>query len=96
MAMSEKEYFNILLKTPNSKLNVIIDAVNRKHSKEEAGLKNEFEEMFYDKLWKEAEEHVKKYEEWPVFEMGEIESEDPILDIYKDPPGKWAADRKKN
>jgi hypothetical protein len=40
--------------------------------------------MLYDRLWKEAEDHVKKYGDWPVFENVEIESDDPRLDIYNE------------
>lgn len=94
MAMSEKEYFTALSNARASRLNEITDAVNRKAPKDKAGLKEEFEEIYYDRLWKEAEAHEKKYGFWPVFEMEEIDTDDPVLDIYKDPPGKWAKERK--
>lgn len=93
MAMSEKAYFSALAKARASRLNELTDAVNRKTPKAEAGLKEEFEEMYYDRLWKEAEDHEKKYGFWPTFEMEEIESDDPALDIYKDPAEKWAKGR---
>lgn len=86
--MTEKEYFNKLSTAKASRLNQIIAAVNQKVEKSKAGLKDEFEEMFYDRLWKEAEAHEKKYGKWPVFECGEIESDDPVLDIYNSPAEK--------
>lgn len=82
--MTEKEYYKALSETRTSRLNDIIYAVNCKVPKKEAGLKNEFESMFYDRLTAEAKAHEKKYGEWPVFEMGEIETDDPHLDIYRD------------
>lgn len=95
MAMSENEYFKALCGARASRLNEITEAVNRKVPKDEAGLNEEFEEMYYDRLWKEAEAHAKKHGFWPTFEMDEIDTDDPVLDIYKDPPGKWAEDRKR-
>ena len=59
------------------RLNDIMYAVGCKVPKDEAGLKNEVESMFYDRLVKEAEAHEKKYGRWPVFEPLEIESDDP-------------------
>ena len=94
MAMSEKEYFKALCSARASRLNEITSAVNRKVPKDEAGLKEEFEEIYYARLWKEAEAHEKKHGFWPTFEMEEIESDDPVLDIYKDPAEKWAGERK--
>ena len=83
--MTYKEYINELGKIRGSRLNDIIRAVNYKISKEEAGLKNAIEERFYDSLIEQAEAHVKKYGCWPVFELCEIDYDDPILDIYKNP-----------
>ena len=82
--MDEKNYFKSLYAAKASRLNQIISAVNRKVEKKSAGLENEFEEMFFDRLMTEAKAHEKKYGKWPVFEMNEIESDDPALDIYKD------------
>lgn len=86
--MTEAEYFKNLSEAKASRLNQIIAAVNKKVKKDKAGLKNEFEQMFYDRLWKEAVAHEKKYGKWPVFECGEIETDDPVLDIYNSPAEK--------
>ena len=83
--MDKKKYDKELMTLPGSRWNDIIRAVNSKIPKEEAGIANEVESQLYDSLWKEAEEHVKKWGDWPVFDMVEIESDDPALDIYKDP-----------
>lgn len=80
--MSDKEYFKALSKIPASRLNEITRAVNEKTPKAKAGLKGEVESKFYDNLWKQAMAVQKKFGDWPVFEMAEIESEDPKLDIY--------------
>ena len=92
--MKEKKYFQELAKIPMTRLNEITRAINGKTPKEDAGLKTEVEKMFFDRGWKEAEDHEKKYGTWPTFEMGEIEYDDPVLDIYKDPPEKWNQERK--
>jgi len=83
--VTEQEYNRKLGEIRSSRLNIIIDAVNRKTPESEVGLNGEVEKMFYANLVKEANEHVKKYGDWPVFEMCEIESDDPCLDIYRDP-----------
>lgn len=80
--MSDKEYMGALSKVPASRLNEITSAVNSKTPKAKAGLKNEVERRYYDGLWKEAMDVQKKHGIWPVFEMAELESEDPALDIY--------------
>ena len=67
---------------PTSRLNQITDAVNRRYPKEAVGVEPGAEERHYDALWAEAEEHASRYGFWPTFEMGEIESDDPVLDIY--------------
>lgn len=82
--MDEKKYISGLCKIRTSRLNQIICAVNYKVPEEEIGLDGEVEKQFYDNLIEQAKEHVKKYGRWPVFEMGEIEYNDPILDIYND------------
>ena len=84
--MREKEYLAKLGAIRGSRKNEIISAVNRKIAKKEAGLKTEVEKRFYAELWKEATEHEKKYGFWPVFETCEIETEDPRLEIYTEPP----------
>lgn len=84
--MTEKEYLVQLGALRESRKNVIITAVNRKIPAKESGLKTEVEKLFYKQLWKEATAHEKKYGKWPVFEMCEIETNDPALDIYNTPP----------
>lgn len=88
-----KEWHN---KAWGSTKNRIIHAVNMKMPKKDAGLKDKCEEGYYDYLWKLAELHVRAYGDWPVYEMCEIETDDPVLDIYSpdSTPEKWAADRK--
>lgn len=81
--MNEKTYYSKLSEVKTSRLNEITYAVNCKVKKADAGLKSDVEEMYYDRLMIQAKEHEKKYGRWPVFEMGEIESDDPVLDIYK-------------
>ena len=85
MAMNEKEYMEALRKMPGSRQNDIIQAVNCKVPKKEAGLKTEVEEMFYDRLWKEADTYEKRGGKRPVFDPVEIETDDPRLDIYNEP-----------
>jgi len=80
--MTEKEYNTALSKMRGSRINDIISALNSRTPKEEAGLKNEAEEKFFDNLTKEAEAHLKKYGDLPTFAPVEIESDDPRLDIY--------------
>ena len=83
--MTEKDYFRIMWdEKPASRRNQIIMAVNMKVSKQNADLKDEAEEMYYDRLMKQAEEHLKEFGRWPEFEMCEIDWDDPVLDIYKD------------
>lgn len=67
---------------PTSRVNQIIDAVNRRYPKEAIGVEPGEEESRYDSFWAEAEAHAERYGFWPTFEMGEIESDDPVLDIY--------------
>ena len=87
--MDEKEYYREIGKIRTSRLNEIINAVNCKVKKLYIGLKNEVEERFYENLIEEANEHLEKYGSWPVFEMDEIEYDDPVLDIYKDDVKDW-------
>ena len=78
------EYSIELGKIPTSKLNEIIYAVNCKVSKEKLALRSAKESRFFDNLVDEAVAHEEKYGFWPTFEMGEIEYDDPRLDIYGD------------
>ena len=82
--MTDNEYLKGLGKIRASRLNEITRAVNSKTAKAKAGLNGEIEGKFYDNLWKQAMEHQKKYGEWPTFEMAEIESDDPKIDIYRE------------
>ena len=77
-----------------SRKNDIIHAVNSKTPKEKAGLKNAEEREYFDTLMKEAEEHEGKYGFWPTFEMGEMEYDDPRLDIYSESAEEWAKEKK--
>lgn len=83
--MTEAEYIKGLHEISGSRKNEIIHAVNLKASKEEIELKGAIEEKFYDNLVAQANEHEKKWGEWPVYQMCEIESDDPKLDIYNEP-----------
>lgn len=69
-----------------SRINVMIDAVNRRIPKSRADIRSKDEEMWYDAVWADAEQHQAECGFWPVYEMGEIEYDDPILDIYGDEP----------
>ena len=82
--MDKKIYYSELSKMKASRLNQITHAVNCKVPKEEIGLKNEVEETYYNSLIAQANEHVKQHGFWPTFDMDEIETDDPALDIYKD------------
>ena len=72
-------------KVSGRRWNVIIDAVNRKIPKEKAGLNGEAEAKLYDEIKSEADALEKRGGVRPVFNMVEIESEDPALDIYNEP-----------
>ena len=80
--MSDKEYLSELGNVRASRLNAIAIAVTHKTPKAKAGLENEVESRYYDELWKDAMDIQKKHGIWPVFEMAELESDDPVLDIY--------------
>lgn len=82
--MDENVYYRKLGEKRTSRLNQIIYAVNCKVPKANIRLDDEVEEMYFDRLMMQAKAHEEKYHEWPSFEMGEIESDDPCLDIYND------------
>lgn len=84
--MSEKEYLQKLGEKRGSRLNEIIAAVQSRTPKEDAGLQDEVEAWFFDSLVKQAKECEEKHGFFPVFELYEIESDDPVLDIYRDEP----------
>ena len=81
--MDEREYMAAIEAKPGSRLNVIIAAVNARLPK--SGLEmDEAETMFYERLESQAEQYEKIIGERPVYDMCEIEWDDPILDIYSD------------
>ena len=86
--MTENEKKNAVRELPGSRWNVIISAVNEGIAKDKAGLLNEAEEYLYDKIKADADDFEKRNGSRPVFDMVEIESDDPILDIYSTPAGK--------
>lgn len=82
--MTDKQYLQAVGALPASRKNKISYAVSAKVPKEEAGLKGDVEAKFYDSLVEQAKAHEKKYGFWPTFELEEIETDDPVLDIYGD------------
>ena len=86
--MTENEKKNAIRELPGSRWNTIIDAVNKNIPKDKAGLRNEAEEDLYDNMKAEADAYEKRGGVRPVFDMVEIESDDPVLDIYSTPAGK--------
>lgn len=80
--MKNKNYLTELGKKSAIRLNQITMAVN---ARADIDLKDNVEKQYHSNLMKEAKAHKKKYGEWPVFEMQEIESDDPALDIYSGP-----------
>ena len=87
--MTEREFLTALGKIPASRSNHIICAVNCKVPKEEFAFQNAIEEIFYDRLVEEANRLEKQYGSRPVFEMEEIDYDDPVLDIYREPANQW-------
>lgn len=83
--MNEKEYMKALGALPGSRKNDIIRAVNHNIPKDKAGLTSDVEKMFFDRLVAEADAYEKRGGVRPVFDMVEIEDEDPRLDIYSNP-----------
>lgn len=86
--MTENEKKNAIREVPGSRWNVIIDAVNKRIPKDKAGLNGEVEEYLYDKIESDAAAFEKRNGERPVFSPVEIESDDPVLDIYSTPAEK--------
>lgn len=82
--MTDSKYYAELGKIRASRLNEIINGVNCKVPKIQLSLKGEVENRFYKGLIEQANAHVKKHGFWPTFDMMEVESDDPRLDIYKD------------
>ena len=69
---------------PTSRINQLLMMVNARVPAEQADTHGEHEAGLYRSFWAEAVGHQREYGFWPVFEMGEIESDDTILDIYGD------------
>lgn len=72
-----------------SEWNVLIRLVNKKVPPSEVGRLGDEKEKLYKKMWEEAKEHEKRYGEWPVYELAEIDWDDPVLDIYSEPVENW-------
>ena len=72
--MTKQEYYYAeLSKKSPRELNAIISLVQSRVPKEEANLKDEVEEMFFDSLEKQAEQHVKEYGFFPTYELCELD-----------------------
>lgn len=82
--MDQKQYLRELGKLSGSRMNELITYVNYQAAKDKVKFNDEVEEMFFDRLMEEAKEHEKKWGDWPSFAMCEIETDDPVLDIYND------------
>ena len=82
--MDNKEIMKAITALPGSRWNTVISAVNQQIPKEKAGLKGEAEENLYDKIKAEADKLEKRGGVRPVFDMVELESDDPALDIYNE------------
>ena len=83
--MDFKEYHDAWAAMKTSRENEIIHAVNCGVPKEEFDFKNEAESKYYDYLVKEADAYEEYGGKRPIFEVGEIETDDPKLDIYNEP-----------
>ena len=77
-----KEYLRELDNVPNRRKNEIIRLVNYKTPKDEIPFRSRTEEQFYENLIREAEETQNRIGVWPIFELCEIDYDDPVLDIY--------------
>lgn len=86
--MTENEKKNAIRELSGSRFNAVIAAVNRQVPKEKAGLMSEAEEALFDEIKAEADALENRGGVRPVFDMVEIESDDPVLDIYSEPAGK--------
>ena len=63
-------------------MNRIIDLVNSKIPKEKCVFRSDEEERFYDNLINEAKETLDRIGVWPIFDVCELDYDDPALDIY--------------
>lgn len=80
--INDQNYLNRLGNLKGSRKSEIAYMVSCKVPKSEANLKSDIENEYFDSLMETAKEHEAKYGFWPTFENSEIESEDPILNIY--------------
>ena len=87
--MDEKTYLAELGKIPNSRLNQIIMAVNEKTPKQGVLFNSPVEEQYFDNLVSYAKDMEKRTGKYPVYDMREIEYDDPVLDIYSKPVEEW-------
>ncbi len=69
----QEYYYNELGEKSPRRLNAIISLVQSRVPKEQANLNDEVEEWFYDGLEKEAQELYKKYGQFPVFDLYELD-----------------------
>lgn len=68
-----------------SRINDIIVAVNSRVSKDDFDFRTKAELKYFEYLTAEADAYEEYLGERPVFEVGEIDFDDPVLDIYSDP-----------
>jgi len=66
-------YRKWILEVSPRRRNSISRSVSCKESKAEVEFANEYEEAWYDYLWKEAELHEDAYGFWPTFELEETD-----------------------
>ncbi|MBR2740256.1 MAG: hypothetical protein IKD87_06265 [Oscillospiraceae bacterium] len=79
-----RDYLNELSHVPTWRKNDIIRHVNYRLPKEKYVFRNMTEEAFYESLIEETTMMQCRTGRWPVFELCEIDYDDPILDIYSD------------
>lgn len=91
MADDFREIFN---NTTARDRNRVAQMVSAKVTKEDADLKNLYEEQYFDSLVAEAEAHQIKYGFWPTFEMEELDYDD-FPDIYSNTAEEWHKERHK-
>ena len=92
--MGDKEIKDLYNNTTARDRNRISTLVSCRVPKEEADLKNTYEEMYFDLLMEQAEAHLIKYGFWPTFEMEELDYDD-IPDIYSNTAVEWHKERHK-
>lgn len=73
MTMNNQDWFAAFCAKPARRVNAVQYAVENRIPKDQAGLLDECEEIYYDRLWASAEEDMQKYGTWPSFERVESE-----------------------